>query len=90
MSKAGSRWIRSIAVELAWCWVRFQPDSELSRWYAQRFAEGSKRIRKIGIVAVARKLLIKLWQYVETGEVPKGAVLSDWRGKINQHCVRPA
>ena len=90
MSKAGSRWIRSIAVELAWCWVRFQPDSELSRWYVRRFAEGSKRVRKIGIVAVARKLLIKLWQYVETGEVPKGAVLSDWRGKINQHTARPA
>ncbi len=84
MSKAGSRWMRSMAIELAWCWLRFQPDSELSRWYQRRFAEGSKRIRKIGIVALARKLLIKLWQYLQTGELPQGALVVDWRQKLSR------
>ena len=83
MSKAGSRWIRSVAIELGWCWLRFQPRSQLSRWYQRRFGGGSKRIRKIGIVALARKLLIKLWQYLETGELPEGAKVVDWRLKLS-------
>jgi len=75
ISKAGNRRIRAMAIEIAWGWLRFQPDSELSRWYQRRFGEGSTRLRKIGIVALARKLLIKLWQYLETGALPEGALL---------------
>jgi len=62
-------------IELAWSWLRFQPDSELSKWFEKRFGHGSKRMRRIGIVALARKLLVALWKYVEFGEVPEGAVL---------------
>ena len=74
IDKAGNRHIRSIAIEIAWCWLRFQPESALSRWYEERFAHGSSRMRRIGIVAVARKLLIELWRYLETGALPEGAV----------------
>ncbi len=56
--------------------LRFQPESELSQWYQSRFGGGSKRLRKIGIVALARKLLIALWRFVEFGVMPEGAVLS--------------
>ena len=80
--------MRALAIELAWCWVRFQPASELSQWYERRFGGGSKRIRKIGIVALARKLLIKLWQYLETGAVPEGAQVVDWRRKVNNKSVQ--
>ena len=73
--KAGNRWIRGMAIEIAWSWLRYQPDSELSRWYQERFGHGSKRVRKIGIVALARKLLIELWKYLQTGTPPAGAVL---------------
>ena len=69
-------------VELAWCWLRWQPESELSQWYMRRFGLGNGRSRKLGIVALARKLLIALWKYVEQGEVPKGARLADWRKKV--------
>ena len=62
-------------VQLAWGWIRHQPDSALTRWYQQRFGGGGKRGRKIGIVALARKLLIALWRYLETGVVPDGAQL---------------
>lgn len=73
--KAGNRWIRSLAIEIAWGWLRYQPESELSRWYEQRFGHGSSRLRKIGIVALARKLLVELWKYLETGTPPAGARL---------------
>jgi transposase len=75
MSKAGNRHVRSMAIEIAWGWLRFQPDSELSKWYQRRFGGGSKRVRKIGIVALARKLLIALWRFLETGVIPEGAEL---------------
>jgi transposase len=75
IDKAGNRHIRAIAIEIAWGWLRFQPDSALSRWYQDRFGHGNSRMRRIGIVALARKLLIALWRYLETGEVPEGAVL---------------
>ena len=75
VSKAGNRRVRWSMIELAWGWLRYQPDSELSRWYQRRFAAGNTRLRKVGIVAVARKLLVTLWKYLETGEVPAGAVV---------------
>jgi len=62
-------------IELAWFWLRWQPESQLSQWFNRRFAHGGKRMRRIGIVAVARKLLIALWRYVEDGVIPEGAVL---------------
>jgi transposase len=69
-------------VELAWCWLRWQPGSELSRWYQRRFGASNGRGRKIGVVALARKLLIALWKYVEHGEVPAGARLANWQKKV--------
>jgi transposase len=75
ISKAGNKRIRSLAVEMAWVWLRFQPQSKLSQWYMERFGGGSKRMRRIGIVAMARKLLIDLWRYLEYGVIPEGAVL---------------
>jgi transposase len=75
ISKAGNARVRGLAVELAWSWVRRQPTSALTRWYRERFAAGGGRQRRIGIVAVARRLLIALWRYLETGVVPEGAVL---------------
>jgi transposase len=75
ISKVGNRHIRAMAIEIAWIWLRYQPDSELSRWYQRRFGKGSKRLHKIGIVALARKLLIAIWRYLEFGTVPTGAVL---------------
>lgn len=75
ISKAGSARIRTLAIELSWTWLRFQPHSKLSRWYIRRFASGGKRMRRIGIVAMARRLLIDLWRYLEYGIVPEGARL---------------
>lgn len=75
ISKAGNRWVRGMAIEIAWSWLRYQPESDLARWYCGRFAKGGKRQRKIGIVAVARKLLVELWRYLETGAIPAGAQL---------------
>ncbi|RPJ15877.1 MAG: IS110 family transposase [Chloroflexi bacterium] len=75
ISKVGNRHIRAMAVEIAWGWLRYQPNSELSRWYQRRFGKGSKRLHKIGIVALARKLVIAIWRYLEFGTLPTGAVL---------------
>jgi transposase len=75
ISKAGNAMIRALAIELAWSWVRRQPASALTRWYRTRFAAGGPRQRRVGIVAVARKLLIALWRYLETGLLPEGAML---------------
>jgi transposase len=75
MSKAGNRHVRAMAIEIAWGWLRFQPNSALSKWYQRRFGSGSKRVRKIGIVALARKLMIELWRFLETGVLPEGATL---------------
>jgi transposase len=73
ISKAGNRRVRWIMVELAWCWLRHQPHSELSLWYHRRFGGKNTRLRKVGIVALARKLLVALWKYLENGELPEGA-----------------
>lgn len=75
MSKAGNRHVRALAIEIAWGWLRYQPESELSQWYQRRFGDGSSRVRRIGIVALARKLLVAQWRYLETGLIPQGAVL---------------
>jgi len=75
ISKAGNHHIRALAIELAWSWLRRQPRSALTLWYRRRFATGGGRVRRIGIVALARKLLIALWHYLETGVVPEGAML---------------
>lgn len=74
ISKAGNCGVRAMAIEIAWCWLRYQPDSELAIWFRDKFGH-SKRTCKIGIVALARKLLIALWRYLEMGEVPAGACL---------------
>ena len=75
ITRAGNAHVRRVIVQLAWGWIRHQPDSALTHWYQQRFGAGGKRIRKIGIVALSRKLLIALWRYLETGVVPDGARL---------------
>lgn len=74
ISKAGNRRARTLAIELAWLWLRYQPESELSRWFHARVGDLKGRIRRIAIVALARKLMIALWRYVTTGVVPTGAV----------------
>ena len=75
ISKAGNRRVRTLMVELAWSWLRYQPQSELSQWFNRRFAAGSKRMRRIGIVALARRLAIALWRYLHDGVIPQGAQL---------------
>jgi transposase len=77
ITKSGNRHVRWMTTELAWSWLRFQPDSALSIWFRERFGNGGKRLRRIGIVAVARKLLIALWRFLETGVLPEGAVLKE-------------
>ncbi len=75
ISHAGNRHMRGIAIDLAWLWLRQQPHSELTLWFNRRFAHASPRLRKIGIVALARKLTIALWRYADFAEIPKGALL---------------
>jgi len=75
ISKAGNRHVRGIAVQLGWSWLRYQPQSRLSLWYEERFGRGGPRARKVGIVALARKLLVDLWRFLEWGVVPAGAEL---------------
>jgi transposase len=74
ISRAGNNRLQSISIQLAWNWVRWQPQSALTQWYREQFGKG-KRARRIGIVAVARKLVIALWRYVTTGVIPAGAIL---------------
>lgn len=75
ISKAGNRRIRTMAIEIAWAWLRFQPQSHLSVWFQERYGPGNRRSRRVGIVALARKLLIALWRYLDQGVIPDGAVL---------------
>ncbi|HEX7678018.1 MAG TPA: IS110 family transposase [Thermoanaerobaculia bacterium] len=74
ISKSGNRRLRKTMIELAWLWLRHQPDSALSRWFQARVGAAKGRIRRIAIVALARKLLVALWRYVTQGVVPEGAV----------------
>jgi transposase len=75
ISKAGNPRARCTAVELSWLWLRHQPDSELSQWFRQRTLNASGRIKRIAIVALARRLMVALWRFLTTGLVPAGAVL---------------
>jgi transposase len=75
ISKAGNARLRTMAIEIAWSWLRYQPTSRLSLWFRERYGPGSRRSRRLGIVAVARKLLVSLWRFLQTGVVPEGAVL---------------
>jgi transposase len=90
ISKADNKQVRALIVELAWLWLRWQPCSALSQWYARRFGSGNKRARKVGIVALARKLLIALWRYVDQGELPAGAAEKDWRLRVDSTARRHA
>lgn len=75
ISKAGNRRARSLAVELAWLWQRYQPDSALSLWFKERVGTQKGRVKRIAIVALARKLMVALWRFLTTGLVPEGAKL---------------
>ena len=78
ISKAGNARIRWLMVELSWLWLRWQPNSKITKWFKQRCPEGAttKRMRRVSIVAVARKLFIALWRFVNQGIVPEGALMS--------------
>src|ERR1700712_5374944 len=75
ISRAGNSRARTTMIQLAWLWLRYQPDSALARWFRERVGALQGRTRRIAIVAMARKLLIALWRYVETGVVPDGSVI---------------
>ena len=75
VSKAGNRHVRRVLIQIAWGWLRYQPQSALSRWFQTRFGHGQGRMRRVGIVALARRLFIALWRFVEFGVVPDGAQL---------------
>ena len=77
ISKAGNKRIRAMAIQIAWGWLVHQPQSALAQWYTRRFARGGPVARKIGIVAVARRLVIDLWRYLDAGVIPEGAVFKD-------------
>ncbi len=76
ISKAGNSWARRVLIEVAWLWQKYQPASPLSNWYIQKTTGQSSRIRRIMLIALARKLAISLWRYVETGLVPEGVVIA--------------
>ena len=80
IAKAGNKRARWLLVELAWSWLRYQPESAMSKWFNERFAGGGKRMRRIGIVALARRLAIALWRYLQYAEIPAGAELKASRG----------
>jgi len=73
ISKAGNRRARRVAIELAWLWLQHQPDSGLSRWFKDRVGVARGRVRRIMLVALARKLIVALWRYLASGVVPDGA-----------------
>src|SRR5262249_38500532 len=90
ISKAGNKRVRGLIVELAWLWGRWEAASGLSQWYERRFGSGNKRARKVGIVALARKLLIALWRYLGRGEMPEGAQEKDWKLCVSSTARRHA
>ncbi len=86
ISKAGNVWVRRVAIQIAWGWLHWQPSSELSQWFTRRFATGGRRQRRVGIVALARKLMIALWRYAHGAELPTGAIL----GKVGTYVLKAA
>jgi transposase len=84
ISKAGNARVRTLMTELAWGWLHYQPQSALARWFHQRFAAGNRRSRKLGITAVARKLLLALWRCASRGELPAGAETVNWQTKFKR------
>jgi transposase len=77
ISKNGNTRVRCLLLQLTWRWLKFQPGSALSRWFFGRVGEGKGRVRKVMAVALARKLLVALWRYLQTGVIPEGARLAD-------------
>lgn len=75
ISKAGNKRVRRVIVEVAWQWLRYQPHSALTQWFVQRFGGQGKRSKRLGIVALARRLLVALWHYLQHDVVPPGAQL---------------
>lgn len=73
--KSGNKWVRGRMIQLAWLWLQYQPNSELTQWFYSRYGESSRSMKRVGIVGLARKLLVRLWKFVEYGEVPNGARL---------------
>jgi transposase len=77
ITKSGNRHVRWLATELAWSGVRYPPESALSGWFKDRLGRGGKRMRRMGLVAVARTLLMALGRFVDTGAVPVGAARTE-------------
>jgi transposase len=75
ISKSGNSRARTLAIELSWLWVRYQPDSALSRWFKERVGDQKGRIRRLAIVALARKLMVALWRFLTQGVVPENAIV---------------
>lgn len=75
IDKAGNPHVRALLVEMAWSWVQWQPDSDITQWFNRKFGAAGKRHRRIGIVGVARKLVIAFWRYLEQDVKPKGAII---------------
>jgi transposase len=75
LSQSGNPRVRKLMIQLAWLWLRYQPDSALAQWFRQRVKDQGPRARRIAVVALARKLLVALWRYVTQGIAPEGAVL---------------
>jgi len=75
VSKAGNARLRTAMVELAWLWLRYQPDTQLARWFHEHVERNGSRLKKPMIVALARKLLVALWKYATAGVVIEGAII---------------
>ncbi len=75
LSKAGNSLARTVMIQVAWMWIKHQPESELTKWFRRRTEGQSTRMRRIMIVALARKLAVALWHHLETGLIPEGAIL---------------
>ena len=90
ISKSGRGELRVLMIEIAWGWLIHQPQSDLAKWYRERFGDGTKRNRKIGIVALARKLLVALGKYVRDGEIPAGAKLTSTKRFVYMPSLEPS
>ncbi len=77
INKAGNARLRSLLVELAWLWIRYQPDSSITKWFEERYGGQGKRAKRVGIVGVARRLMIQLWHFVEHDVDPPGAIIAE-------------